>query len=105
MIFWGTRCYSLWFLRNKLVHDDAFVMPMNPCTKIKRKIHHYDFVANMVLVNTSPMTVIEEIRWLPPNMGWIQLNMDDASKQGKVAGCDGVFRGGTESGFVVFRRV
>jgi hypothetical protein len=80
MRFLAITCYSLWFWRNKLVHDDAFVMPMNPCTEIKRKIHHYDVVANMVVANASPMTVIEEIRWLPPKMGWIRLNTDGASK-------------------------
>lgn len=41
---------------------------------------------------------------MPPNMGWIRLNTDGASKQGIVAGCGGVFEGRTESGFVVFRR-
>lgn len=61
MSFWATACYSLWFWRNKLVHVDTFVVPMKPCTKIKRKIHHYDVVASMVVVNTSHMTLIKEI--------------------------------------------
>ena len=61
MSFWATTCYKLWFWRNKLVNDDAFVMPMNPCTEIKREIHHFDVVASMVVVNTSHTTVIEEI--------------------------------------------
>jgi len=30
---------------------------------------------------------------MPPNMGWIQLNTDGASKKGMVGGCGGVFRG------------
>jgi len=42
MNFWATSRYSWWLWRNKLVHDDAFAMPLNPCTKIKRKIHYYD---------------------------------------------------------------
>lgn len=50
MSFWATTCYSLWFWRNKLVHDDTFVMPMNPCTEVKRKTHHYNVAAKQGMV-------------------------------------------------------
>jgi len=36
---------------------------------------------------------LEEIRWWPPDFGWIRINTDGAFKGGLNAGCGGVFRG------------
>jgi ribonuclease HI len=91
--FWATVCHTLWYWRNKLVHDDDFVMPAYPWQVINQRVLNYGAHSSINASILAGSRELEEIRWWPPDSGWIRLNTDGASKGGQNAGCGGVFRG------------
>jgi hypothetical protein len=75
MSFWETACYSSWFGRNKLVHYVMMILLLGPWICVLSLRLRGEFIIMFSMVNNNSMTVIEEIRWLPQNIGWICLNM------------------------------
>jgi hypothetical protein len=78
---------------NKEMHDDNYQRPNNPMRQVLRITKDYFIskrVNGCVLVRNN---VLHEVSWKPPAEGMVKLNTDGASKEGKIAGCGGIFRG------------
>ncbi|PNY01766.1 ribonuclease H [Trifolium pratense] len=102
--FWAKACHALWTWRNKLIHDDDFIMPNRPWLEISRRVQHY---ANQINVSSTVdlrNKVMTDIRW-PADPGWVKINTNGASKGGGVAGCGGVIRGEMVVGCVALLKV
>jgi hypothetical protein len=62
--------------KNKEAHDPHFI----------REAMHVNQVVS------QHVRVASEIGWTVPVSNFVKLNIDEASKEGKIAGCDGVIR-------------
>ena len=89
---WATTCHAIWTWRNKMIHDNNFVVPFKPWMEISNRVHNYvaEFHKQQVMVNRELVT--ENIRWKTPEIEWVRLNTDEASRRNNVAGCGGVLR-------------
>ncbi|KEH29883.1 hypothetical protein MTR_4g054275 [Medicago truncatula] len=65
--FWPTTCHTLWYWRNKLVHDEEFVIPASPWQLVEswkkfggglRILAGFD-LTQMVLLKVAKMQVVE----------------------------------------------
>jgi ribonuclease HI len=91
--FWATVCHRLWMWRNKEMHDQNYQRLSNQMQHVLGITKDYlisERANSCVLVRNK---VLHEVSWKPPVEGRVKLNTDGASKDGKIAGCGGLFRG------------
>jgi ribonuclease HI len=90
--FWANVCYYLWYWRNKEIHDENFIRPVQPVLFVLQRCREYN------RANKTTRAVIERprstvmIRWKPPVEDWVKLNTDGACKGRTTAGCGGIIR-------------
>lgn len=87
----GVTCWFLWYWRNKTLFDDNFerseidVMAILKYTSYVQKA--YDGAGEILSKGWS------NIKWQPPEVGWVKINIDGAAKsQMGRAGCGGIIR-------------
>ena len=76
-----------------MTHDSGSVLPTRPWLEVLQRVHIYDVTSNNNAVVHHNNKVIENIHWQSPDLGWIRLNTDGASKGEDIAGCGRVLRG------------
>ncbi|PNY12120.1 3-ketoacyl-CoA synthase, partial [Trifolium pratense] len=91
--FWATGCHALWTWRNKLIHDESFIMPLQPWKEIHRSTQLYEMHSSVQSTVNLVERVVTNVRWLPLEPGWVRINTDGASKGDEVAGCGGMIKG------------
>lgn len=90
---WITTCSLLWKWRNQGVYDPLFVTPMRPWDTVLRLLRNHDEANKVSATITGQFKVWRDIRWHPPDGGWMCLNSDGAvcGVSGK-ASCGGLIR-------------
>ena len=103
-IFWGVTVWKLWKWRNLEIFSSEFQFPKNPRLIIQKMVHEIDqsnLTENEVF-HIHKHEVIN-IKWKPPQDGWIKINTDGTSKiVTGIAGCGGLIcnnMGGGQSSF------
>lgn len=63
------------------------VFPLKPWMEISNRVYNYvtEFHKQQAMDNSELLT--ENIRWKTPEIGWVHLNMDEASRRKNVADC------------------
>lgn len=87
---WAMVCLCVWNWRNKEVHVENFVQPLNPVQFIIRLKEDYD---KAVLANTKVLVhdrVLKIIKWTPPVLNTVKVDMNGACQENIIAGCVGV---------------
>jgi len=89
---WTTTCHWLWKWRNNEIHSDGFNRPADLWKYIRSAAIRYDLaMTNLNNLHVAPKIQVS-IRWLPPQVGWVKLNIDGASRRGMQTGCGGIIR-------------
>lgn len=86
-------CHCLWTWRNKELHENNFVRPINHVDHVLKLSEDYYQARMANQITSNSQRVIDFIRWRPPPVNWAKLNTDGACKGGNIAGCGGIIRG------------
>lgn len=91
--YWAAACHHLWHWRNKHVHDEDFVRPMNTSNVVKQFVTEYKKGAGTFDSVMSLNRRVVNVSWKPPQQGWVTINTDGAVKESTgSAACGGVVR-------------
>ncbi|GLT74509.1 hypothetical protein SLA2020_463010, partial [Shorea laevis] len=83
--------WSIWHLRNQLVHDRRELSIGSTKEFIQQKIEEFKRITFIPTVDTQNYSVL--VGWKPPPAGFVKLNTDgSALKNPGIAGAGGVFR-------------
>lgn len=93
--FWVVGCQSLWWWRNKEMHDEHFIRPYCPSEYAIRRVE--DFVSGQaggsIVMNVESSLI--EVCWKAPDKGWFKHNKDGASNVTKKNCCGGINQNNT----------
>lgn len=91
--FWVVACHQLWVWRNKHVHDDTFVRPLNTYNIICSFVEQYKDGTTSLRPVMSLNRRQVNVSWKPPPHDWVAINTDGSVKvPSKVAACGGLVR-------------
>jgi hypothetical protein len=92
--YWAHACHSLWTWRNKEIHDESFVRPVDPKKQIIKRMKDYVDCSKINSVVSLMERVNQEVGWSPLNDDWVVLNTDGAKHHDNRSGCGGILRTG-----------
>ncbi|XP_058746776.1 uncharacterized protein LOC131619727 [Vicia villosa] len=83
---WATTCHTLWFWRNKRIHDDTFIMQTNLIEDIRRRHKEYKLSLSTQRIHDTKMRNLIHVNWSPAQEGYVTLNIDGVSKATELWG-------------------
>ncbi|MCI12311.1 ribonuclease H protein, partial [Trifolium medium] len=89
---WATGCHFLWTWRNREQHNDTRLRPIYPWRFIMDCVLQYMTASVSDIVHTTREKTTVDIAWQRPEVGWLSLHTDGASRRDTTAGCGGLLR-------------
>lgn len=89
---WAFTCHAIWSWRNKEIHDDNYMRPLDNVQQILvRKLDYENAMKQTAKVNGRGETG-SIIGWKSPKTNMVKRDTDGARKARSMAECKGVYR-------------
>jgi ribonuclease HI len=90
---WAIVCHCLWTWRNKELHVEGYVRPVEQVKQVMNMVKDYMHASHSSNIVMGRQQIVSMIKWVPPKDNFIKINTDGAYKDNSIAGCGGVIRG------------